>query len=48
LTFLVCGLGGFLLDVVIVGLGGSIMAGGVGAFAVPAIMLIRALSGDRA
>ncbi len=48
LTFLVCVFGGLLLNVVIVGVGGSSMVAGIGAFAVPAIMLIRARSKDSA
>lgn len=45
LTFLFCILGGFLLNAVLVGVGASQTVAGVGAFAVPVVMLVRALSG---
>lgn len=45
LTFLFCVLAGFLLNGVLVGIGASLGVAGVGAFAVPVIMLLRALSG---
>jgi hypothetical protein len=49
LTFLVCVLGGFLLNTMITaaGEGVSTTAAVVGSLAVPGIMLIRSLAGDR-